>query len=155
MVKWVNYPVSECTWEPIQHIPVPDLEKFLHPDICEVKLAVYGKCFEDSIQSRLSSTHSRVVVPFPTDVYRYLFGSKTDFLASKEDFTKLSLSHIWYFKLNCHGQGVQLNFPIRISSSVFEKTVYLPDSNKIVKKKVPVEKLIAVCDTCVCSIDSL
>ena len=86
-----------------------------------VKLAVYGKYFEDAIQSRLSSTHSRVVVPFSTDVYRYLFGSKTELLASKEDFTKLSLSHIWYFKLNCHRQGVQLNFPIRISSSVFEK----------------------------------
>ena len=67
-----------------------------------VKLAVYGKYFEDAIQSRLSSTHSRVVVPFSTDVYRYLFGSKTELLASKEDFTKLSLSHIWYFKLNCH-----------------------------------------------------
>jgi hypothetical protein len=36
-----------------------------------------------------------------------------------------------------------------------KKTIYLPDSNKIVKKKVPVEKLITVCDTCVYSIDSV
>ena len=68
------------------------------------------------------------------------FGAETSYVGNVAYVIILNLalkglSHIWYFKLNCHGQGAQLNFPIRISSSVFEKTVYLPHSNKIVKKK--------------------
>jgi hypothetical protein len=49
-----------------------------------------------------------------------------DFLAEKEDFSKIPLSSHWYFKLNAHGQGVKLSFPVRVKCTVkkLKKTVF-------------------------------
>ncbi|CAC5402564.1 unnamed protein product [Mytilus coruscus] len=103
---------------------------------------------EKAVQNRLSSTISRITISFPTDVFRYIFGADVNnTLLCLEDFSELPLSSNWYFKLNCHGQGAKLNFPVRVKSVVREKTIFTLSDNKVVKKKVPSEKLQITSDT--------
>ncbi|CAG2216148.1 unnamed protein product [Mytilus edulis] len=92
LVKWKGYQLADCTWEPITHIPKPDLELFLKPEVCAGKLSAYANILQEAVQNRLSSTNSKISISFPTDVYRYVFGADANnSLLCLEDFSKLSL----------------------------------------------------------------
>ena len=147
LVKWKGYELADCTLEPITHIPKPDLELFLKPEVCA------GKLPQEAVQNRLSSTNSKISISFPTDVYSYVFGANANnSLLCLEDFSKLPLRSNWYFKLNCHGQGAKLNFPVRVNSVVREKNHLHLIRQQVVKKKIPSEKLQITSDTVVYSV---
>ena len=109
---------------------------------------------EEAIQKRLTSTHNQSVISLPTNVFKHVFGQESDFLAEKEDFSKLPLSSHWYFKLNVHGQGVKLSFPVRVKCIVKNKKLYLPVCSVSTLKVFPVEKLVLISATTVCTIDN-
>jgi len=141
---------------PESHIPETDLLLFKNPKFERHILQVYANLLEDAVHSRLTSRNNRTVVQFPTDVFTYVFGNVADLsVVGKEDFNKLPLSKYWYANLNVHGQSIQLNFPISVKSIVFYKTVHLPFTNTTVKKSLPVEKLVIVSSTAVCTADQL
>jgi hypothetical protein len=94
------------------------------------------------------------VISLPTKVFKHVFGQESDFLSEKEDFSKLPLSSHWYFKLNVHGQGVKLSFPVRVKCIVKNKKLYLPVCSVSTLKVFPVEKLVLISATTVCTIDN-
>ena len=110
---------------------------------------------KEAIQKRLTSTNNQSVIPLPTNIFKHVFGQESDLLAEKEDFSKLPLSSHWYFKLNAHGQGVKLSFPVRVKCTVKnKKKLYLPVCSVSTLKVFPVEKLVLISATTVCTIDN-
>ncbi|VDH93321.1 Hypothetical predicted protein [Mytilus galloprovincialis] len=96
LVKWKGYELADCTLEPITHIPKPDLELFLKPEVSAGKLSAYANILQEAVQNRLSSTNSKISISFPTDVYSYVFGANANnSLLCLEDFSKLPLRSNW------------------------------------------------------------
>ncbi|CAG2216973.1 AF17_10 [Mytilus edulis] len=140
--------------QPNIYQPAHVIDDFHQPEVSEECLLAYSDILE-AIQSRLSSTNNRISIPFPTKLFKFLFGADNSQLVNKDDFKGPPLSPHWFVKLNVHGQGTKLEFPVQVKSVVSQKKVYLPINNKSVQKSIPTEKLIIVSSTTVCCMENI
>ena len=46
-------------------------------------------------------------------------------ISGPDDLSKLPMCVNWHYKLNKHGKGVQLSFPIRITPRLYNKRVFV------------------------------
>lgn len=145
-MKWADFHKQESTWEPASHLSPELTSAFLSPEISTARLHRAAEQFESAIQQRLSSRQTRVVVNCELDVFRHLFSTtKTVLINDPEDLTKLPLCDNWYYKLNKHGKGTRISFPLRITPKLFQKRVYAQKNGEMVSFSFPAEKLIIIC----------
>ncbi|CAG2201262.1 unnamed protein product [Mytilus edulis] len=156
LVKWETFPsMIPHGNQPNIYQPAHVIDDFHQPEVSEEYLLAYSDILEESIQSRLSSTNNRISIPFPTKLFKFIFGADNSQLVNKDDFKGPPLSPHWFVKLNVHGQGTKLEFPVQVKSVVSQKKVYLPINNKSVQKSIPTEKLIIVSSTTVCCMENI
>ena len=145
MAKWANYHKQESTWEPAPHLPTELIVAYLTPDISGTRLQQAADVFENAVQQRLCSRQNRVVVNFDLDVYRYIFNSdKSVLISGPDDLSKLPMCVNWHYKLNKHGKGVQLSFPIRITPRLYNKRVFVRKYGETVSYSNPIERVIII-----------
>lgn len=146
LVKWADYHKQESTWEPASHLSTELTAAFLTPEINRIRLQQAADNFECAVQQRLSSRQNRVQVYFELDVFRYIFNSnKAVVINEPGDLSKLPMCDNWHYKLNKHGKGVRLSFPIRITPRLYNKRVFVRKDGETVSCSNPIEKLIIIC----------
>ena len=81
--------------------------------------------------------------PFDID---YVFNSKKSVLVNgPEDIHKLPVCANWHYKLNKHGRGVRVCFPMRITPKLYNKHVFDRKNGEVTKFSLPVEKIVIIC----------
>ncbi|CAG2188657.1 unnamed protein product [Mytilus edulis] len=90
-------------------------ENFKQSEVSEECLLAYSVILEKAIQARLSSNNI-ISIPFPTNLFKFLFGPYNSQLVNKDDFKGLPLSPHWFLKLNVNSQGTKLEFPVQVKS---------------------------------------
>ena len=89
-----------------------------------------------------------MLVIFELDVFRFLFNSnKAVVINGPSELDKLPVCVNWFYKLNKHGKGVRLSFPIRITPRLYNKRVFVRRDGVIVSCSNPIEKLVIICAT--------
>ena len=145
-MKWADYHKQESTWEPAKHLSPEITSNFLTPDVSPIRLQQAAEVFESAIQQRLGSRQSRILVNFDLDVYRHVFNSKKSVLVNgPEDIHKLPVCANWHYKLNKHGRGVRVCFPMRITPKLYNKHVFDRKNGEVTKLSLPVEKIVIIC----------
>ncbi|CAG2184844.1 unnamed protein product [Mytilus edulis] len=141
LVKWQGYCFDECTWEPIQHLPKEVIEEFNKPTVTEESIDFYSKLLEEGIRKRLNSRNGVFSVTFPSELYRFVFGTTGEILAMKDDFGKLNLREHWDQIFRNNGVGIGLKFPVRISHAIRNKDDFVPVNGVLKKQRNLVERL--------------
>ena len=119
---------------------------FLSPPVSVDRLNSAARNIQAAFQQRLSSKCSDVSVSFDLDIFRYVFGSERSVvIESNSDFNKLPLCLNWSYKLNKHGKGLKVSFPLSVTPKLFSRRVYIRKDGKFEKLSVPVEKLCITC----------
>ena len=103
LVKWDGYNTDECTWEPEINLPNIVISNFIPSSISEERLRQFSVSFERAIQTRLKSKTSKFAVYVDFDVFRFVFGSETTVLCSKDSFSKLKMTEHWYYNIKKDG----------------------------------------------------
>lgn len=155
MVKWKDFGVADCTWEPAIHLPQNVIRTYV-PTVIDVgRLKVFSDAFERSIQSRLKSKDPTCVVYVELDVFRSLFGDVPSKLCNLSDFDSLQLSDHWFYSLNHDGTGRKLKFPIKLSARLLIRKMYVKQEGRLILKAVPIEKCVIYSCTEACTVDDL
>ncbi|CAG2214311.1 DUOXA1 [Mytilus edulis] len=154
LVKWCGYPDTETTWEPTCHIDQRSLSEYIPSNINPHRLNSAAKTFEDIIQNRLkpgNRCHS-VSSRFDLDVYRYCFQTdETVLLNLADDFSRLPLTESWNYRINSNGQGLTIDFPIRLSPRLhFRKIFVRTEDGSVFTKMLPIETVKIIIPTRVC-----
>lgn len=85
------------------------------------------------------------------DIIRYVFGGRgklsgdrISMLYEKEDFSRLCLPSFWHYYLNQLGQGVAVNFPVKLKSVLkMSRKRFIVSNGKLGQAPMsPVEKLV-------------
>ncbi|CAC5400782.1 unnamed protein product [Mytilus coruscus] len=127
---------KECTWEPLQHLPEEVIEEFNNPTVTEESIDFHSKLFEEVIRKRLKSSNEVFSVTFPSELYRFVFGTTSEKLAEKEDFGRLNLREHWDKTFRNNGVGIGLKFP----SELLDVRCYDIKLSKLDEKKLELEK---------------
>ena len=128
---------------------------FSYPRISSERLEAAAVNFTEAILGLLKckavrATYSTEIL-LDHDIIRYLFrgrgklsGDRISLLYEKEDFTRLCLPPFWYYYLNQLGQGVAVNFPIKLKSVLkMSRKRFIVSSGALVQATMsPIEKLI-------------
>ena len=154
LVKWCGYPDTETTWEPTCHIDQRSLSEYIPSNINPHRLSSAAKTFEDIIQNRLkpgNRCHS-VSSRFDLDIYRYCFQTdETVLLNLADDFSRLPLTESWNYRINSNGQGLTIDFPIRLSPRLhFRKIFVRTEDGSVLQKMLPIETVKIIIPTRVC-----
>ena len=143
------------TWEPSRHIPQAWREHFDNPDVDFIdpqRLIDCSSTFHQAIQKSLIEGTVTTRVPFPLDIYRYVFKDKgtedeqdLPFVKlEKEDLATLELPSHWWYKLDRNGQGTKILFPIKVKPMLsFSNPCYYVEDGQLLKgRRLPKESLI-------------
>ncbi|CAC5411398.1 unnamed protein product [Mytilus coruscus] len=141
LVKWQGYGFDECTWEPLQHLPEEVIEEFNNPTVTEESIDFHSKMLEEVIRKRLKSRNKVFLVTFPSELYRFVFGTTSEKLAEKEDFGRLNLREHWDTTFRNNGVGIRLKFPVRLSHVIRNKDDFVLVNGVLKKQKNLVERL--------------
>lgn len=118
--------------------------------------------------SILKSSAAKVVysteIRIDHDIMRYVFNGKgkesadkSHMLYEKDDFNRLKLPDFWYYYLNELGQGIAVNFPIKMKTVLsFTKKRYIV-SNGLLKlaPSSPIEKAVLFVNRRACDISNI
>ena len=55
LVKWKDFSIADCTWEPQRHLPEHVIVNFVPTQIDEDRLKVFSVAFERAVHGRLKS----------------------------------------------------------------------------------------------------
>lgn len=96
------------------------LRSYGKPDVDPKRIQESCDALHVAVQQGLknSGVDVKVYVPFQLDVWRHLTSNKQSvtgaYLFEKNDFSSFILPLHWYYTLNEHGQGVRVDFPVKI-----------------------------------------
>jgi len=85
------------------------------------------------------------------DIMRYIFrglgevsADNHSMLYERADFDRFNLPPYWYYCLNEHGQGIAVDFPVKIRLMLsYTNTYYIVSSGKLQKTPIsPIEKVL-------------
>ena len=148
LVKWKDFSIADCTWEPQRHLPEHVIVNFVPTQIDEDRLKVFSVAFERAVHGHLKSKNPVGSVYVDLDIYRYLFGDVSSKLCDLQDFTPLKLSDNWFYILNRDGTGKKLKFPIKLTARLCVRKMY-------VKQTVPIVKCNIYSCTEACTVEDL
>ena len=154
-MKWKDFSIADCTWEPQRHLPEHVIVNFVLIQIDEGRLKVFSVVFERAVHGRLKSKNPVCSVYVDLDIYRYLFGDVSSKLCDLQDFTPLKLSDNWFYILNRDGTGKKLKFPIKLTARLCIRKMYVKQEGKLVLKTVPIEKCNLYSCTEACTMEDL
>ncbi|XP_032221228.2 uncharacterized protein LOC125564402 [Nematostella vectensis] len=155
LVKWKNWPIWTSTWEPANHLTEALIRSYLFPVITPERLENASALFLEGITSILKSKAVKAVhsteIRIDHDIVRYIFkgcgklaADKKSMFYEKSDFKRFGLPVYWYYCLDEHGQGITVDFPIKIKTVLsYTKAYYIVSCGKLEKSPTsPVEKIV-------------
>lgn len=122
LVKWQNFSLYDCTWEPRSHLPRAVLDDFSNPTPSQKEIQRASDILLFAVQGRLNQRcGAHFYVDLEHDLFRYFFGvteqSKRKLYLN--DFSRFSFPDDWdAFYYSVHGEGRRIDFPILISASI-------------------------------------
>ena len=72
LVKWRDYRIEDCTWEPEFHLPESVVSNYIPSTVCTERLRQFSESFERAIKSRLRSRNPKSVIPVDYDLFQLL-----------------------------------------------------------------------------------
>ena len=154
-MKWQDFNLSDCTWEPQNHLPQHVISNYIPSQIDSDRLRRFSVDLERSVSSRLKSKNPVCSVYVDLDVFRYIFGDVSSKLCGLEDFVSLQLPTNWFYILDRDGTGKKLKFPIKLTPRLVMRKVYVKEDDKLVMKTIPIEKCNIYSCTEACSMEDL
>ena len=98
-MKWKDYDLSDCTWEPSVHLPRHVLEGFFSTPLSSDRLLAAAYSLENAVKSRLRSRNVELSVECPGDILRFAFKTGKEVLLQTDDFNRLPLPQHWDYEL--------------------------------------------------------
>lgn len=155
LVKWRDYRIEDCTWEPEFHLPESVVSNYIPSTVCTERLRQFSESFERAIKSRLRSRNPKSVIPVDYDLFRYVFGDATTLVCHLNDFNKLDLSDHWYYELNKDGNGRKIKFPMKLSVRLCRRKMYVKIQGQLTMKETVLEKCTVMSCTEACEVSDL
>lgn len=116
-MKWIGYPTFEFSWEPEENLNEALRRSYDHPQPESKRIDECCLFFQSNILQGLKSSgvDAHVYVPFYLDVWRYLSRDRGSLSSRENDFDRFAcLPSQWYYFLNQHGEGVAIDFPVKV-----------------------------------------
>ncbi|XP_028404815.1 uncharacterized protein LOC114527383 [Dendronephthya gigantea] len=154
LVKWENWPSWTCSWEPAGHLNDCAIRSYTEPNITKSRLDAAAATFVEAVLGILKSKSCRAnfitKVPIDNDIIRYVFRNKGIsasagyMLYEKEDFSRFCLPPFWDYYLDELGQGVAVDFPVKLKPILkFHPKRYIVGNKGALEKGplIPLEKI--------------
>ena len=155
LVKWKDYRLEDCTWEPEHHLPENVLVNYIPTEVASNRLQQFSDTFERAIKARLRSRNPKCVIPVEYDLFRHVFGNDCSLLCNLDSFSKLQLSDHWFYDLKKDGTGRKIKFPIRLTVRLCQRKIYVKSDEKLVLKEVVIERCTVFSCTEACDVSDL
>lgn len=151
LMEWENYELAESTWEPQSILPKNIETLFSYPEVSYEELALVARQFESAVQRSLarsikykSGDIPPFRVPFPLDIFRYVFGgygyNRT--VNNINGLSKLPMSTGWWYYIDRAYNRSQLQFPVTIEAKLTMRKVFKDIKGKFEWRQLPEEKVI-------------
>ena len=127
------------------------------PNIADCRLETAAATFLEAVLGILKCKSTRVIyttsVNIDHDIVRYIFRNKGAaapdgfMLYEKDDVCRLCLPSFWYYYFDELGQGVAIDFPVKLKTKLtfHSKRFVLNNSSSLVEGPlIPLEKIIVV-----------
>ena len=102
-----------------------NFRRYTEPNITDVRLEAAATTFVEAVLAILKCrVNYSTKVSIDHDIIRFVFRNKgtsaTDgyLLYEKDDFSRFCLPPFWYYYLDELGQGISVNFPIKLKSKL-------------------------------------
>ncbi|XP_031559337.1 uncharacterized protein LOC116295605 [Actinia tenebrosa] len=168
LVKWKDWPLWSCTWEPSCHLNDHLIRTYDNPVITRERIQHGAALFLEAVLTILKSNAVKVSysaeIRLDHDIVRYVFRGKGKqaadgvcMLYDKYDFIRFDLPEYWYYYLHELGQGIAIDFPIKLKTVLsFVKKRYLISNGQLkLAPNSPIEKVIIFVNRRACGCNNI